>query len=103
RRRLSRLVQMALLAARRSQSPDMPASSEPARRLAVAIGTGLGFLEDAGAFLENLISKDEREPMPARFANSVHNAAAAHIALDLAARGMNSAPPAAESSCATRP
>ncbi|HEY5297493.1 MAG TPA: beta-ketoacyl-[acyl-carrier-protein] synthase family protein [Verrucomicrobiae bacterium] len=86
RRRLSRLVQMALLTARRSHAPDS------SRRLAVAIGTGLGFLNDAAAFLENLIAKDEREPMPARFPNSVHNAAAAQVAIDQNARALNSAP-----------
>jgi hypothetical protein len=90
RRRLSRLVQMALVAARRSHAPD------PAQRLAVAIGTGMGCLEDAGAFLENFISKDEREPMPARFPASVHNAAAAQIAIDFQACGLNSAPTAGE-------
>lgn len=86
RRRLSRLVHMALLSARRAR----PAN--PAQRLAAAIGTGLGSLEDAGAFLENLIAKDEREPMPARFPGSVHNAAAAQVAIDIGARAMNSAP-----------
>jgi 3-oxoacyl-[acyl-carrier-protein] synthase I len=86
RRRFGRLVQMSLIAARRSHAPD------PSQRLAVAIGTGLGCLEDAGIFLENLISKDEREPMPARFPNSVHNAPAAQIAIDQDARAMNSAP-----------
>jgi 3-oxoacyl-[acyl-carrier-protein] synthase II len=86
RRRLSRLMQMALIAARRSHTPD------PTQRLAVAIGTGMGCLDDAAAFLENLISKDEREPMPARFPNSVHNAAAAQIAIDLGAHALNSAP-----------
>jgi 3-oxoacyl-[acyl-carrier-protein] synthase I len=86
RRRLSRLMQMALIAARRSHKPD------PSQRLAVAIGTGMGCLDDAAAFLENLISKDEREPMPARFPNSVHNAVAAQIAIDLGARVLNSAP-----------
>jgi 3-oxoacyl-[acyl-carrier-protein] synthase-1/3-oxoacyl-[acyl-carrier-protein] synthase II len=86
RRRFGRLVQMALLAARRSHAHD------PAQRLAVAIGTGLGCLDDAGTFLENLISKNEREPMPARFPNSVHNAPAAQIAIDQDARAMNSAP-----------
>jgi 3-oxoacyl-[acyl-carrier-protein] synthase II len=75
-----------LIAARRSHAPD------PSQRLAVAIGTGLGCLEDAGIFLENLISKDEREPMPARFPNSVHNAPAAQIAIDQDACAMNSAP-----------
>jgi 3-oxoacyl-[acyl-carrier-protein] synthase II len=86
RRRFGRLVQMTLIAARRSHAPD------PSQRLAVAIGTGLGCLEDAGIFLENLISKDEREPMPARFPNSVHNAPAAQIAIDQDACAMNSAP-----------
>ena len=93
RRRLGRLLQMALVAARRSHAPDRTA---PALPLAVAIGTGLGFLEDAAAFLENLISKDERVPMPARFPNSVHNAAAAQVAIDQGARGMNSAPTTGE-------
>lgn len=86
RRRFGRLVQMALLTAQRSHAPD------PSQRLAIAIGTGLGCLEDAGIFLENLISKDEREPMPARFPNSVHNAPAAQIAIDQNACAMNSAP-----------
>jgi 3-oxoacyl-(acyl-carrier-protein) synthase len=86
RRRLSRLMQMALLAARRSHTPVQ------SQRLAVAIGTGMGCLEDAAVFLENLVSKDEREPMPARFPNSVHNAAAAQIAIDLGAHALNSAP-----------
>jgi 3-oxoacyl-[acyl-carrier-protein] synthase-1/3-oxoacyl-[acyl-carrier-protein] synthase II len=90
RRRLSRLVQMAVLAARRSHSPT------PSERLAVSIGTGLGCLEDAGAFVENLIAKDEAEPMPSRFPGSVHNAPAGQVAIDLGARGLNSAPTAGE-------
>ena len=90
RRRLGRLQKMALITARRSHAPA------PEKRVSVSIGTGLGLLEDAGTFIENLISKDEREPMPARFPNSVHNAAAAQVAIDLAARGLNSAPTAGE-------
>ncbi|MGD1088015.1 MAG: beta-ketoacyl-[acyl-carrier-protein] synthase family protein [Verrucomicrobiota bacterium] len=86
RRRLSRLQQMALITARQSHAPD------PSQRVAVAIGTGLGCLEDAGTFIENLISKDEREPMPSRFPNSVHNSPASQVAIDQGARGMNSAP-----------
>jgi hypothetical protein len=84
------MIQMALIAARRSHPP------KPDGRLAAVIGTGMGSLEDAGAFLENLISKDEREPMPARFPNSVHNASAAQVAIDQCARGLNSAPTAGE-------
>jgi 3-oxoacyl-(acyl-carrier-protein) synthase len=86
RRRLSRLQQMALITARQSHSPN------PAQRMAVVIGTGLGCMEDAGAFIENLIAKDEREPMPSRFPNSVHNSPAGQVAIDQAAHGLNAAP-----------
>ena len=81
---------MALLTARRSHAPD------PAQRVAVALGTGMGCLETAALFIENMISKDEREPMPAQFPNSVHNAAAAQIAIDQGAHGLNSAPTCGE-------
>ena len=90
RRRLSRMVQMALIAARRSQAPD------PAQRLAVALGTGFGCLEEGAVFIENFISNDGRAPMPSRFSGSVHNAAAAQVAIDLGAHAMNSAPTAGE-------
>ncbi|MEY2428668.1 MAG: 3-oxoacyl-[acyl-carrier-protein] synthase [Verrucomicrobiota bacterium] len=90
RRRMCRMVQMALIAARRTHSPD------PTQRLAVAMGTGFGCLEEGALFIENLISKNEREPMPSRFSGSVHNAPAAQIAIDLGARAMNFAPTAGE-------
>lgn len=90
RRRLSRLQQMALITARKSHAPDA------AQRVSVTIGTGLGCLEDAGAFIENLIAKDEREPMPSRFPNSVHNSPAGQVAIDQAAQAMNSAPTVGE-------
>lgn len=86
RRRLSRLVKLAVVAARRCSAEVGD------ERTSVALGTGLGGLEDAGDFLENLISKDEAEPMPSKFPGSVHNAAAAQIALEFKARGLNSAP-----------
>ena len=88
RRRLNRMAQMSLLAARRSHAPD------PTQRVAIALGTGFGCLEEGAMFIENLISKDEREPMPARFPGSVHNAVAGQIAIDQGARGLNSAPTA---------
>ncbi len=90
RRRLNRMAQMSLLAARRSHAPD------PSQRVAIALGTGFGCLEEGAVFIENLIAKDEREPMPARFPGSVHNAVAGQIAIDQGARGLNSAPTAGE-------
>lgn len=86
RRRMSRLTQMALIAARRSHTPDAT------QRLAVALGTGMGSMGAAAAFIENYISKNESEPKPAQFPASVHNAAAGQIAIDLGAQALNSAP-----------
>lgn len=117
RRRLCRLVQMALIAARRCHPPSPcgvpplggpdtrppeggPPNPTPpgaaAARLAVAMGTGFGCLAEGAVFIENFISKDEQEPMPSRFPGSVHNAAAAQIAIELGARALNSAPTAGE-------
>ncbi len=86
RRRLSRITQMAILAARRSHAPD------PTKRLAIALGTGFGCLDEGAVFIENLTTKDEAEPMPMRFPGSVHNAPAGQVAIDLGATGLNSAP-----------
>jgi 3-oxoacyl-(acyl-carrier-protein) synthase len=86
RRRLSRITQMAILAARRSHAPD------PTKRLAIALGTGFGCLDEGAVFIENLVAKDEAEPMPTRFPGSVHNAPAGQVAIDLGATGLNSAP-----------
>lgn len=90
RRRLSRIIQMALLAARRCPPPA------PTQRVAVALGSGLGAIDEGSILLENWISKAEREPMPARFPGSVHNAAAAQVAIELGAHGLNSAPTAGD-------
>lgn len=86
RRRLSRITQMAILAARRSHTPDST------KRLAVVLGTGFGCIDEGAVFIENLIAKDEAEPMPTRFPSSVHNAPSGHVAIDLGAQGLNSAP-----------
>jgi 3-oxoacyl-(acyl-carrier-protein) synthase len=88
RRRLSRIIQMALLAARQCPPPAT------AQRVCVALGSGFGSLDEGSIVLENWIAKAEREPMPARFPGSVHNAAAAQIAIDLNAHSLNSAPTA---------
>ncbi len=90
RRRLSRFIQMALLATRNCPPPTA------GHRVAVALGSGLGAIDEGSILLENWIVKDEREPMPARFPGSVHNAPAAQIAIEFGARGLNSAPTAAD-------
>jgi 3-oxoacyl-(acyl-carrier-protein) synthase len=94
RRRTSRQIQMTLLAAKESIVQAAPISD--VARGAIAIGTGLGGLEAGSVFLENMVGKDEREPMPAQFPISVHNAPAGQVAMDLGWRGLNSAPTAGD-------
>ncbi|MEI7728233.1 MAG: beta-ketoacyl-[acyl-carrier-protein] synthase family protein [Verrucomicrobiota bacterium] len=86
RRRLGRLQQMAVAAARRCWA----AAGVTNARAGVAFGTGLGSLNDTAAFVENLVINDERAPRPAFFTNSVHNSLASQIALELELTGLNS-------------
>jgi hypothetical protein len=81
---------MALIAAKHAHKPD------PSQRVAVAIGTGMGCMGAAGTFIQNQIALDEREPMPALFPGSVHNAAAGQVAMDQDAQALNSAPTTGE-------
>ena len=89
-RRLSRMLKMLLACGRRAMRNAGPLfEARNPERTAVAIGTGFGCLEDAGAFVMNLIENQERTPMPARFIQSVHNAPAGQLAIDLHANGLN--------------
>lgn len=90
-RRVSRLQQMTLVAAYRSLGINPPADVPPEKMCAV-IGTGFGALTDTAAFVENMILKDERAPRPAAFTNSVHNALAARVAMEIKLAGLNSTP-----------
>jgi 3-oxoacyl-(acyl-carrier-protein) synthase len=90
RRKLSRLQQMALVAARKSFSPG-PDAVAP-EKICVAIGTGLGSLNDTAAFVENMILKDERAPRPSFFTSSVHNSLASQLSIELNCSGLNSTP-----------
>ena len=95
RRKLSRLQQMTLVAAKQCHSPELRARFAP-ERICTAIGTGLGSLHDASAFGENMMVNEEREPQPLAFTNSVHNALAAQVAMEWQLRGLNSTPTAQE-------
>lgn len=88
RRKLNRLQQMALVAAKQCLPADVLAATSR-DRVCVAVGTGLGSLNDTAAFVENLITKDERAPRPLFFTNSVHNGLASQIAIELELRGLN--------------
>jgi len=91
RRRLARLQQMTLVAARQSVPLDLQGKHGGGRGC-VAVGTGLGMLNEASSFVENMITNDEQSPMPLCFTNSVHNALASQVAIELGIKGMNSTP-----------
>jgi 3-oxoacyl-(acyl-carrier-protein) synthase len=89
RRKLGRLQQMVLVAARRSLAGG-GLSVLPAERTSVAVGTGLGCLNETAQFVENMLFNEERAPLPTRFTNSVHNACASNLAIELGLKGLNS-------------
>jgi 3-oxoacyl-(acyl-carrier-protein) synthase len=91
RRKLNRLQQMALAAARQSLPAHLLRAVLP-ERVCVALGTGLGALNDTAAFLENMVLKEERAPRPLLFTNSVHNSLASQVAIEFDLRGLNSTP-----------
>ncbi|MEI6971944.1 MAG: beta-ketoacyl-[acyl-carrier-protein] synthase family protein, partial [bacterium] len=88
RRKLARLQQMALVAAREGLPPGLLASFK-AERACVAVGTGMGMLNEASSFVENMIANNEHAPQPLCFTNSVHNALASQVAMELGLKGMN--------------
>jgi 3-oxoacyl-[acyl-carrier-protein] synthase II len=85
---LSLFQQRALAAARQCLAPELLAAA-PAARMGVAIGTGLGALNDTAAFVENMILNDERAPRPLLFSNSVHNSLAGQLAAEYGFQGLN--------------
>jgi len=87
-RRLGRLLTMSLLAAKKAVS-ELGREELSRSDTATCIGTGLGSLGDTAAFLENMIRLEGRFPKPAHFVNSVHNAAASQVAIELGLRGEN--------------
>ncbi len=68
----------------------------PADRVSVCWGTGLGMVSQTAAFVENIFEKNEAEPMPTAFTNSVHNAVSSAIAINGKFGGLNSAVTAKE-------
>ncbi len=94
KRKLSHHQKMAVEAARTAARDAN--SQEAPERVCVCWGSGLGMTERTAAFVENLLEKNEAEPMPSAFANSVHNAAASAISLYCGFKGLNSAATAKE-------
>lgn len=64
--------------------------------VAVCFGTGSGMCVETERFVLATILKNEAEPLPTAFTNSVHNAPASAVALRFGFRGLNSAVTAKE-------
>lgn len=87
-RRLGRSQKLAMTAARLALA-ECAAPPLTGDRAALCVGTAVGIVEETAAFLENLIERNEAEPRPARFINSVHNSIASRMAIALTCRGEN--------------
>ena len=59
------------------------------QKMAVVIATGYGATRTTFSFLDSIFADGDACASPTLFANSVHNAAAAHISILLKARGPN--------------
>ncbi len=88
-RRLGRSQKWAMVAARRALD-DAGAVAVAPERMAVMAGTGLGALGETADFLLNLVERNESEPKPARFINSVHSSVASQLGIAFGFRGENS-------------
>ncbi len=95
KRKLARIQQMLLDATEQALAHK---ENFDAQNSCVCFATGLGMLNETAKFMENAFRKDEAEPLPSLFANSVHNAPAAAVANRWKIMGLNSAITAKEMS-----
>jgi 3-oxoacyl-[acyl-carrier-protein] synthase II len=86
-RRLPRLSQMAIVAAKEAlRSGEPPYDSE---RVGVVLGTGLGTLDETIGFMRGYLEGGPEAASPLLFPSSVMNAAAGQLALECKLRGVN--------------
>ncbi|MSP62051.1 MAG: hypothetical protein EXR72_17305 [Myxococcales bacterium] len=89
-RRLARLSQMALVAAKQAMAQSgLPAPGYDAERVGIVLGTGLGTLRETLDFLVGCHRDGPASGSPLLFPSSVMNAAAGQMALELGLRGVN--------------
>ncbi len=86
-RRLGKIQKMALSSTWRAI--DDCSIDHTQSDVSVAVGTGLGSMNETVSFLENMFVNSEEFPKPTCFTNSVHNAVASQIAIIFQCRGEN--------------
>ena len=87
-RRMARVTQMVLVAARQALGQSMPGASP--ERSGIVLGTGLGTLRETYEYMKGHIEGGAEAASPLLFPSSVANAAAGQAALELGWRGANS-------------
>jgi 3-oxoacyl-[acyl-carrier-protein] synthase II len=87
-RRLARLSQMALVAAKQALAQAELPAPDPLRT-GIVLGTGLGTLRETIDFLAGIIKDGAGNGSPLLFPSSVMNAAAGQMAIELGLRGVN--------------
>jgi 3-oxoacyl-[acyl-carrier-protein] synthase II len=87
-RRLPRLSQMAIVAAKEALRESAP-PYDPTR-IGVVLGTGLGTLDETIGFMRGYLDGGPEAASPLLFPSSVMNAAAGQLALECKLRGVNS-------------
>jgi len=87
-RRVDHFSRMAVLASAQALE-DAGRLNEDHQKLAVVVASGYGATRTTFSFLDTVIDDGDACASPTLFSNSVHNAAAAHIAILLKAKGPN--------------
>ena len=85
-RRIDHYSRLALLGAFQAMA-DADLGDTDLSRLGVVIGSGYGALSTTFKFLDSVIDDGDACASPTAFSNSVHNAAAAHISIQLKTTG----------------
>ena len=99
KRRLAKMQQMGLECAKQIFDSAKPKVSGD--KIGVCFGTGAAMTAETARFVEATILKNEAEPIPSAFTNSVHNAVSSAVSLKYAFTGLNGAATAKENSFET--
>ena len=83
-RRMSRAVKMGIVASKRALGEACLEIPE-----AIAVGTGMGCVQDSEKFLRAVLDNEEQYLTPTAFIQSTHNTVAGQIALELQCKGAN--------------
>ena len=88
-RRLARLSQLSLVAAKEALAQAALGDAVAPERTGIVLGTGLGTLRETMDFMRSYVAGGPETASPLLFPSSVMNAAAGQMAIELGLRGVN--------------